>query len=197
MVIEVARTLGLKAAPPVAIRLADAASGDQAIVTRELEKLALYLDASPHAPKELSDEALDAVGADMPGGDFQRLADLALAGDMRALVDELSRLSRGGTEAIPVVRSLQRRLLMLAPARARMERGDSLDGVMTSLGKSFFWKDKARVSNLLQLWDAEGLATIAERAGALERTLMFSDSPPAETLGEELIAIARSARARR
>jgi len=40
------------------------------------------------------------------------------------------------------------------------------------------------------------LAKAAERAGALERELMFSDVPEREALGEELIAIARKARRR-
>ena len=41
------------------------------------------------------------------------------------LLDELARLPPGGNEAIPVVRALQRRLLMLAPLRARVERGET------------------------------------------------------------------------
>jgi DNA polymerase-3 subunit delta len=196
MVANVGRTLGLKVSPPVAERLAEACAGDQAIAARELEKLALYIGASPQSPKELSDEALDAVGAALPEGNFARLADLALAGDMKALADELGSLSRAGTEAIPVIRALQRRLLMLAPARARVDRGESAEAVMTSLGKSLFWKDKPLITRLLDRWDSAGLATAAERAGRLERELMFSDAPPAEALGEELVAIARAARRR-
>ena len=101
-----------------------------------------------------------------------------------------------GTQGIPIVRALQRRLLMLAPARARIERGESNDAVMTSLGRTLFWKDKPAVARMLSLWDAKGLATVAERAGRLERNLIFGNSPEAETLGEELFAIARAARRR-
>jgi len=121
---------------------------------------------------------------------------LALSGDTAGLVEELERLPTGGSEAIPVVRSLQRRLLMLAPARARVERGESVDGVMTSLGKSLFWKDKPLIARMLAAWDADRLARVAERAGQLERNLMFSSAPEQESLGEELIAIALQARRR-
>jgi DNA polymerase-3 subunit delta len=86
---------------------------------------------------------------------------------------------------------------MLAPARARIERGDSPDAVMTAMGKSLFWKDKKLIGRLLRLWDADGLATVAERAGRLERSLMFSPAPDQEALGEELLSIARAARGRR
>ena len=194
MVMDLGRRYGLKVSPPIAQQLADASGNDQAIVAQELQKLALYVDASPQSPRELDHEAVAAVGADMAEGNFQRLADLALDGAMDELSDELARLPAAGSEAVPVVRSLQRRLLMLAPARARMERGERLQDVMTSLGRSLFWKDKSIVERMLAKWNAEGLATVAERAGRLERELMFTPVPDREALGEELLAIARKAR---
>jgi DNA polymerase-3 subunit delta len=194
MVIDLGRRFGLKLSPPVAARLADASGNDQAIVAQELEKFALYLGASPEAPRELDTDAIDAVGAENAEGDFQRLADLAMSGEVDELADQLARLPSGGSEAIPVVRSLQRRLLMLAPLRARVERGERPDAVMTSLGKSLFFKDQAKVRRMLSRWSAEGLATAAERAGKLEHSLMFTRVPDHEALGEELLAIARKAR---
>jgi len=194
MVIDLGRRFGLKIAPPVAARLADGCGNDQGVVAQELQKLALYVDASTEAPKELDLGAIDEVGAESGEGDFQKLADVALGGEIDSLVEELTRLSGAGSEAIPVVRSLQRRLLMLAPARARIEHGERLDAVMTSLGKAIFFKDKAKVGRMLNKWSAEDLATVAERAGKLERSLIFTAAPARETLGEELLAIARKAR---
>lgn len=198
MVADVGRAHGLRIAPDVAARVANACGNDQAIVGQELAKLALYVEASPESPKELGHEAVDAVGADVPEGDFLKLADLALAGELGEVSEELARLSSGGTEAIPVIRALQRRLLVLAPMRARVEAGERSGAVMASLGKSLFWKDKPLLEKLLATWDARGLETIAERAGKLERQLMRGDAPPpAEALGEELAAIARRAARRR
>ena len=196
MVMAVGRSFGLKLAPDAAARIAAAAGNDQAIVTQELQKLALYVDASPHAPKALDHAAIDAVGTDTAEGDVLRLADLALSGEVDALAGELARLPATGSDAIPVVRSLQRRLIMLAPARARVERGESPDAVMTSLGKALFWKDKAMVGRMLAQWDAERLAKVAERTGKLERSLMFSPAPEQAALGETLLSIAREARRR-
>jgi DNA polymerase-3 subunit delta len=86
---------------------------------------------------------------------------------------------------------------MIAPIRARIDSGESPHAVLTSLGKSLFWKDKPLVEKMLSLWDSAGLARVSERTGALERRLMRADSPPsAEALGEELVAIARQARRR-
>lgn len=202
MVVELGRQLGLKIGQPVAARIADGCGNDRAVAAQELNKLALYLGADPHSPRELEHDALDAVGAQSAEGDFLRLADLALGGEVDELVEELGRLPSGGGEAIPVIRSLQRRVQMLAPLRARIKPGERADAVMASLGKSLFWKDKAKVQKMLVGWTAEDLATVAERAGKLERDLMRprprpdAGLPQRDALGEELIAIARKARRR-
>lgn len=195
MVVEVGRRFGLKIPSPLAALIAESCGNDRAIVSQELQKFALYIDASSQSPKELDREAVEAVGAELTEGNLSRLADLALAGELSELADELAHLPHAA-EGIPVVRALQRRLLMLAPARARIERGERPNAVMTSLGKSLFWKDKTIFDKLLRLWDAKGLATIAERAGQLERDLMFSPAPDQEVLGEQLLSIARAARRR-
>lgn len=196
MVADIGRRYGLKISPPVAARLADSCGNDQAIVAQELQKLSLYVGASTEAPKELDHSAIDAVGAESAEGDFLRLADLALAGELNELSEELARLPAGGSEAIPVTRSLQRRLLMLAPLRARIERGEKVDAVMTSAGRALFFKEKAKVQRMLSKWSADELATIAARAGKLEHALIFTPTPDREALGEELLAIARRARGR-
>ena len=196
MIGDLAQAEGLRLEPGVAARIAEASGNDRRIVAQELTKLALYLDASPARPRDLDHEALDAVGADM-GGDFLRIADLALAGDLHELGRELAQLPHGGSEAIPVLRSVQRRLLMLAPLRARVERGERPGDVVTSAGKSLFWKDKPAVERMLRKWDAAGLARVAERAGTLEREMMLAGVPQVEALGEELTAIARQAARRR
>ena len=196
LVLDLARVEGLRPDAGVASRIAEACANDQRLIRQELAKLALYLDASPSSPKPLGQDALEAVGAESCG-DFLGVADLALSGDVGALGAELGRLDSGGKEAIPVIRSLQRRLLMLAPMRARVDSGERPQAVMTSLGKSLFWKDKPLVEKLLGQWDSAGLARLSERVGTLERRLMRSDSPPpAEAISEELIAIARQARRR-
>ena len=80
---------------------------------------------------------------------------------------------------------------------ARVYTGENPHAVLTSLGKSLFWKDKPLVEKMVSSWDSAGLARVSERTGALERRLMRGDSPPpAEALGEELVTIARQARRR-
>jgi DNA polymerase-3 subunit delta len=128
--------------------------------------------------------------------DWIRLIDLALAGDLAALAGELEHVP-ASAEAITVIRALQRRLLMLAPIRARVDRGERPHDAVTSAGKSVFWKEKELVAKLVALWDSKALERVMERSGDLERRLMRPDSPPAaEALEEELVAIARTAQRR-
>jgi DNA polymerase-3 subunit delta len=197
MVIEAGRAEGLLVDPAVAARVGAACNANQAIVSHELAKFACYLDAAPDRQKELTHDLVDLLGADSGEGDMMRLGDLALAGNAKALFEELDRVSLSNSEAIPVVRALQRRLLQLAALRAQVEQGKSVDAVMTSMGKALFWKDKSLMQQLLAGWSAERLAQMLERSAALEKAIIFSDEPPVAALEEELVTIARAARSRR
>lgn len=192
---ELGKAEGLRLGSGVAARIAAAAGNDRGMIAQELTKIALYLDATPEAPKDLDRDVLEAIGAGTDG-DWMRLADLALAGDLDALAREVEHIP-AGAEPISVIRALQRRLLMLAPIRARVDDGDRPHDAVTSAGKSVFWKEKDLVAKLVASWDSKTLARVLERSGELERRLMRPDSPPpAEALEEELIAIARTARRR-
>ncbi len=193
VVSDLGREVGLTMMPDVAQRIAAASGGNQAIAAQELAKLALYAGADPLSPKSLDHQAIDDVGAVHAEGDLMRIGDLALSGRMDALLDELARLPHGGSEAIPVIRSVQRRLMMLAPLRARVEQGERVDGVMASMGKALFWKDKVPVQRMLTLWSAERLAEAAGRLAALERQLMLAGVDGDSALGETLVAFARVA----
>lgn len=193
LVSELARDAGLRLAPEMAQRLASSSAGNQAIAAQELEKFALYLGASPANPKELDPETFDLLGADSAETDLMRLGDLALAGKMNELLDELGRLPHGGSEAVPILRALQRRILMLAPLRARIERGERVGDVTTSMGKALFWKDKPIVERLLASWSADRLAEAASRVSALERQIMLRPLADDAALGETLVTLARAA----
>ena len=197
MVIGAGRSEGLRIERDLAARLAAACGSNQAVVAQELAKFALYLDAAPDRPRDLTHEIVDVLGADSAEGNLMRLGDLALAGDVAALIEEFDRAALTPGESIPVVRALQRRLLQIAPLRAKVEHGERVDGVMASMGKSLFWKDKPLMQRLLTNWNAERIAQAMERAAAVERAAMLSDEPPIAALGEELLTIARAAGRRR
>ena len=192
LVEEMARTEGLRLAPGVASRIAGAAGNERGVIAQELAKIALYVGGAADSPVQVDSDILDEIGAGADG-DWRRLGDHALAGDLDGLSHELD-CSAGEAEPISVLRALQRRLLTLAPIRARVDFGERPHDAVTSAGKSVFWKEKDLVAKLVATWDSAALARILQRSGELERKLMRPDAPPAaEALEQELVAIARTA----
>jgi DNA polymerase-3 subunit delta len=190
---EMGRAAGLILSPDVARRVADAAGGNRDLLEQELAKLALYLDAAADRPQPLEHEALDAVGADAGEADLSRLVDSVGNGDVEMLQEELLRLESEGVEGIPILRALLRRMTLLARLRAEVERGNSVDAVMASQGKSLFWKDKKSVSKQLGRWRSDLVARSIGRLLEAERQMKTSGALGAAAVDEELFAIARQA----
>lgn len=195
LVEELASAEGLRLASGVAGRIAAAAGNERGIIMQELAKIALYAGATPDSPKTVERETLEEIGAGAEG-DWMRLGDLALSGELGRLSHELD-ASAADADPIMVLRALQRRLIMLAPIRAKVDTGVRPHDAVASAGKSVFFKEKELVARLVSLWDSKALERAFERSGALERRLMSSNPPPAtDAIEEELVAIAVMARRR-
>jgi DNA polymerase-3 subunit delta len=193
LVTDMARAEGLVVRSDVARRLADACAGNRAILSLELQKLALYLDAAPERPRPLDHEALDAVGAAAEEGDLSRLVDSVGNGNAAMLQAELLRLSGEGIEGIPLIRAVLRRMSLLARLRAQVERGSSPDAVMASQGKSLFWKEKDSIGRQLSRWRSDALARSVSRLLEAERQVKASGGLGPTAVDEELFAICRQA----
>jgi DNA polymerase-3 subunit delta len=190
---DMARAEGLTVAPDVARRLADSCAGNRAILGQELAKLALYVGASPERPRPLDHEALDAVGAAAEEGDLSRLVDSVGGGDSKLLEAELLRLASEGIVGIPLIRAMLRRMSLLARLRAQVDRGNSVDSVMASHGKSLFWKEKPAIAQQLRRWRSDLLAKSVSRLVEAERQVKASGGLGPLAVDEELFAICRQA----
>jgi len=189
-VMELATAEGLRVAPGLAERIAEEANGDLILARLELQKFALYLDAAPGRAKDLDEDVVDLLGIDQAEADFSRPGDVALAGDLPGLAAELQLLESGAIEPIPVVRALQRRLLMLAPLRARIDQGQGAEAALRTVWK----RDKAVVGRILQRWTSPRLSDAFLRVQKLERDLLLRPVPGQAALGETLLQLARAAR---
>ncbi|WP_338502119.1 DNA polymerase III subunit delta [Sphingomonas kaistensis] len=188
---ELARKEGLTVSASLAERIAEEAGGDLILARLELQKFALYAGASPDQPTELAEGVVDALGIDQAEAEYGRAGDLALAGDVAGLATELALMDAAAMDAIPVVRALQRRLLMLAPLRARVEQGQPLGSVTQSVWQ----RDKPVVSRILPRWTASRLSEAFQRVQKLERDILLRPVPPSAALGETLMQLARVAAA--
>lgn len=193
LALDLARERGLTLRDDVAARLADACAGNRAVLALELDKLALYVDASPERPRPADHEALDAVGAVAEEGDLSRLVDSVAAGRADELETELQRLAGQGAEGIRLTRAMLRRMVLLARLRAEVDRGSSASAVMASQGKSLFWKDKDSVASQLRRWPSALLAKSISRLLEAERQVMAPGGLGPAAAHEELFAICRQA----
>ena len=192
---EMARELGLRLEPRAAQALVAATNADRGLMARELEKLALFLDASPEEPKPADSAALAEIGAANDESDLSAIVDAVMGGRPDAAAVELALI--GATEAIGVVRALLRRLAQIAPLRAEVAAGKSVDAVMASSGRAIFWKDQKIVAGLLTRWSPDRIATATNRLAALERSYKRSGTAGMVLIGEEILTIARAAAAAR
>ena len=197
LVIEIGRELGLQVRSDVAARIASACNGDRALVSRELEKLALYVDAAPDRPRAVEHEALDALGAATEEGDLSKLSNAVFSGQPQQADAELARLASEGIEDIPVIRALSRRALQLAQLRSAMALGESIDRVMATAGKAIFWKEKDVIQAQLARWTPDALATALTRLAEAERQVKAPGYPGSALVEEEIGAITRFAARRR
>jgi DNA polymerase-3 subunit delta len=192
-----AREQGLRLDADLARRLADASGGDRAVLASEIEKLALYADASPEQPREVSHDMIDAIGADNGEADLTRFVDAVIGGQEALLERELARLAGEGQEGIPLVRALLRRLISLAAARTEVERGASPSAAADRVGRALFWKEKNAIARDVGRWPAPRIARAIDRLSLLDRELRRSAGPGTIGADAEFFAIARAASRRR
>ena len=188
-----AQAHGVRMTPDIAQRLAAASGGDRALLAREIEKFALYLDAAPDRPAELDAAAFEALSADTEAGDVGALVNATFDGDLAALDAALTRMD-AAADAILILRALVRRVLLLSSLRAEVANGNSLERAMAGAGKAVFFKERGIVERQVRRWDPRALARAAERLAAAERDAKSARSAGAAGLGELLVAIGRQAR---
>jgi DNA polymerase-3 subunit delta len=195
LVVGLAQPLGLRVMADIARQIFDTAAGDRAVIARELEKYALFLDAAENAPKPLDRQALDAVGAGEGESSAGSLIDAVLTGAAKPATEELAQLGAAGEDGIALLRAMLRKLLQLAALRSEADR-TSLNAAMEGAGKALFWKDKPVIEAELRRWSSAELATLVDRMTAAQAQLLASGNAGAVILSQDLLTIARHAQRR-
>lgn len=172
--VTLAREAGLRPTGDTARRLVAAAGADRAVLAREIEKIALYLDAAPERPVDLDDMALDAIGADLGNAEMTRLVTTVIEGDSAALGRELVRLGEAGVSPIPWLRQLARRLVALTEMRGDIDRGGEVGAVLKR--HRVFFREEAATTRALRRWTPAMLTRALDRVRTAERAVMASAS---------------------
>lgn len=190
-----AREHGLTPEGGAARRIAQASGGDRAVMAREIEKFALFLDAAPDRPRPLDEEAVDAIGADLGDTATAELVAAVAEGRPGALGTALETAGGGGASPIPWLRALQRRLLSLAEMRAAIDAGDPPQAVMKR-HRVIFHQEQATLA-ALRRWSPAMLAEALARVRRAERAVVSSANAGTVLADAAAIEIARAAAGRR
>lgn len=188
---QMARDHGMRLTAGTAARLVTASGGDRAVMARELEKLALYLDAGPDRPRELDGTALDAVGANLGEGELGAAIEAVIDGRVADLSAELARLAAGGVSPVPLLRQLARRFMALAEMRAAVDAGSGAASVVERY--NVFFKERAATQRALRRWPSARIAEAVTRARAGERAVMAAGNAGNVMAEQALTGIARLA----
>ena len=197
-VTQAVRAMGDAAGVPLpgelAQRIARAANLDVRLAKSEVEKLALYLDASPQAPRRADADALDAVGAACEDDGFAPLVDAVLGGEADRIGPELHRMRELSLNPVGTLLAFERRAALLARIAARGSNRPPDPNELQRLG--VFWRDQKAVMQQAAIWRGPRLARLADRLVDLHRRL-FADNQAAELmLAQELTELGRAARRR-
>ncbi|MEY4269038.1 MAG: polymerase subunit delta [Pseudomonadota bacterium] len=167
--------------------------GDQALIARELEKLALYLDAAADRPRQVTAAAIAAIGAETHEEDVSRLVNLTLSGKVAALGTMFAEIAAVGIAEIRMIRALAIRVQLLARLRADVEAGKHPKTLVDDARPPVFWKEKDAVVAQLRIWDSVRLARIMARLLACERSLKAPGTPGAVLFRKLVTDIAHQA----
>ena len=187
--------LGLLVSGPLAEQIALAAGLDTRIARSELEKLALYLDASAEAPRTVTARDLAAIGTQAGDDSMAPIVNATLGGATDRLRHELPRLASGDINPVGLLLAFERRAVQLAQLAARMGPGGNVQTFIEheAQAKRIFFKDKGDLMLQLHKWRGARLERLLRRLAALH-CAMLNDSVGAQLrLQQALAELARAA----
>ncbi|MEL0250409.1 MAG: DNA polymerase III subunit delta [Novosphingobium sp.] len=192
---DMADAAGVHLTGDLAERIARSTALDTRMARSEIEKLALYLDASPQAPRRADAAALDEVCAVSEDDSMMPLVNAVLGGDARKLPAELARMRELGMNPVGLLLAFERRAAQLAQLAGRLgERGDIAAFMEQEMqARRVFFRDRPDLTQQLKRWRGPRLARLIERITALHRTLMADNRNGELALAQGLSEIARAA----
>jgi DNA polymerase-3 subunit delta len=188
--------VGLKLTGEMATRIARGAGLDVRLARSEVEKLAIYLDASPAAPITPDTEALDAIGARTEDDGFAPLVNTVLSGRTERLSGELTRMRELSLNPVGLLLAFERRAAQLAQLNAKLGSGGNARALVEAETKArrIFFKDQHDLAEQLGLWRGRKLARLVSRLVELHRTLLANSAASEVLLAQALTGIAGHAR---
>lgn len=192
---DMAGAAGLRMTGDLAERIARATALDTRMARSEIEKLALYLDASPQSPRTADAAALDAVGAATEDDGMMPVVNAVLSGDSRRMGAELARARELGINPVGLLLAFERRAAQLAQLAGRLGTRSDINSFLEQemAARRVFFRDKPDLANQLKRWRGKRLERLLERLISLHRSLLADSRNADLQLWHALSEITRAA----
>ena len=186
---------GLKMPPQLHERIARGVGLDLRLAQSEIDKLALYCDASAQAPKDVRPEDIDAIGATTEEEGCTPLGIAGLSGAAAQVPGERRRMRELSLNPVGVLLAFERRAAQLAQLAARCGTRGSVSDFVESERRAgrVFWRDANDLKAQLRFWRGRQLARLVRRLAATHRSLLANNASAETLLAQELSEIARRA----
>lgn len=186
---------GLRLSGDLADRIARACALDTRLAQSEVTKLALYLDASPEAPRNADAAALDAIGASTEDDGFMPLVNAVLGGETAKISSELHRMNELALNPVGLLLAFERRAAQLVQLAAKAGPRGNIPQLVKAetAARRVFWKDERDLIHQLGRWRGKRLSRLVSRLFALHRALLSNSQNAELLLAHELTNIARVA----
>ena len=196
---NLADAAGVRLDTAMAERIARSCALDTRMARSEIEKLALYLDASPQAPRSADAEALDAIAAACEDDSFAGVVSCVLGGDLGKLSGELARMRELGLNPVGLLLAFERRAAQLAQLAAKLGRRSDVGNFVASQKgtRLVFFRDVPEITRQLTRWRGRRLERLIERLVGLHRDLLANSTHADLLLAQGLTEIARAAAQRK
>jgi DNA polymerase III subunit delta len=192
-IMALSATHGLKMDRALAARISRYTGQDRKLAAAEVEKLALYYDASPQRPATVEAAIFEALSAETGEENIGGLINQVMNGELRKVGVELTVARDVGLDSIRIIRALQRRVGLLMAMRAKVDKGSTAADVVKAT-RSIFYKEADTHVRQLSRWPASRLAGLGGHLLDIEERLMsVREGLGHVILEEELIRITRAA----
>lgn len=180
------QAIGVRLSSDAARMIGEATNNDRGLIDRELEKLALYVDAAPDRPRAVDRPEVEAIGAALEVHEPWTLVDALFDGRSAELAEEIA--SDAAVEQIPALRAVARRALAIARAHAA-RRG----GPIAHMNK----RERDAVERQARIWSPVALVAGHRRANDAEASIKRAGTAGDVLAGQAMLSLARAAQRRR
>jgi len=187
---------GLRIDTAVAERIALATGLDTRLARSEVEKLALYLDASPENPRTAQASDLEAIGASTEDDGFAPIVESVLGGRTERVPAELKRMRELGLNPVGLLLAFERRAAQLSALSAHLGPRADVTALIEAeaSARRIRWQDKKPLEAQLRRWRGRRLNRLVDKLVSLHQSLLANSQDAELLMAHGLAQIAAAAR---